>query len=283
MSNENFLSPNVLFAAEQITAEFQHLPQVIAVVLAGSQTNETADPASDLDFYVYVSEEITVKIRSAIAEKFADRFEINNQFWEPGDEWVDRNSGRGVDIMYRTPSWIEEQLARVLIHHQASVGYSTCFWFNVRQSLPLYDRDSWFEQLQQQANQPYPEQLIEAIVAKNYPILQRKLYSYTHQIELAIKRDDLVSVNHRTATLIASYFDIIFAVNRVPHPGEKRLLQPAKKLCSELPANVENAVNSLVCAVSPHSNLNILECVNRLVDGLDQLLIAKGFGMVVSN
>lgn len=56
--------------------------------------------------------------------------------------------------MYRTPNWIEEQLDKVLVKHQASVGYSTCFWWNVLNSQILYDRDGWYKQLQQKANQP---------------------------------------------------------------------------------------------------------------------------------
>ena len=42
--------------------------------------------------------------------------------------------------MYRTPDWIEERLERVLVRHEASVGYSTCFWHNVLHSTPLFDR-----------------------------------------------------------------------------------------------------------------------------------------------
>ncbi|MDF5730933.1 MAG: DUF4037 domain-containing protein [Rhizonema sp. PD38] len=278
MANENSVSNNVLGLAQQIAAEFENLPQVVAVVLAGSQTNQVADLGSDLDLYVYAREDIAVESRAAIAQKFAERVELNNQFWETGDEWVDTNSGRGVDIMYRTPEWTEDQINRVLVHHQATVGYSTCFWFNVRHSLPLCDRLGWFGQLQQQTNQPYPEPLVEAIIAKNYPILRHNLSSYIHQIELAIKRDDLISVNHRTSALLASYFDIIFAINKMPHPGEKRLLQLTQKFCSKLPESMESRVNNLVRAVDPRSSLNILECVNQLMDGLDQLLIAENFG-----
>ena len=39
----------------------------------------------------------------------------------------------------------------------------------------------------------------------------------------SIARDDLISVAHRVAVWIASYTDILFALNRRYYPGEKRL------------------------------------------------------------
>ena len=262
--------------AKTIAAKLSLLPQVVAVALSGSQTARS-DQLSDFDFYVYTRSEISIDIRTAIARQFATCIEINNQFWEPGDEWIDTSSGRGVDIMYRTPSWIEDQLDTVLVKHHASVGFSTCFWWNVVSSLPLYDRDGWFMQLQQKANQSYPEPLRQAIVAKNYPILRKNISSYLHQLNLAVIRYDCISINHRTAALLASYFDIIFAVNYVPHPGEKRLIEFSKQLCKKLPVDMEEHIHNLINAISVSSAYqNILDSANALIDGLDELLMAEG-------
>lgn len=263
--------------AKAIAAKFGALPQVVAVALAGSRRSGTSNEASDYDFYVYVQEDIPVEVREAIAQEFPERLEINNQFWEPGDEWIDANSGCGVDVMYRTPHWIEEQLDRVLVQHQASVGYSTCFWWNVLTSALLYDAKGWFKKLQEKANQPYPEPLKKAIIAKNYPILRRNISSYAHQLELAINRKDSVSIIHRTAALLASYFDIFFAVNSVPHPGEKRLVAQVKKLCSKIPTGMEEYIPSVNASMaSPSSNQSLLHNLNALLDGLDELLIVEG-------
>jgi predicted nucleotidyltransferase len=68
--------------AQTLGEYFGSLPQVVAVVLAGSRTTLVADESSDFDFYVYVEEEIPVDIREAIARQFSDRIEINNQFWK---------------------------------------------------------------------------------------------------------------------------------------------------------------------------------------------------------
>lgn len=259
--------------AKTIAAKFGALPQVVAVALAGSRTSGVFDDASDYDFCVYVQDDIPVEIRKAIAQEFAEYLEINNQFWEPGDEWIDTSSSCGVDVMYRTPQWIKEQLDRVLVRHQASVGYSTCFWWNVLTSAPLYDEEGWFKQLQEKANQPYPEALKKAIIAKNYPILRRNISSYTHQLQKAMTRDDSVSIIHRTAALLASYFDILFAVNSVPHPGEKRLVAQVKKLCSKIPNGMEEHINSINASMAlPSSSQSLLDNLNALLDGLDELL-----------
>jgi hypothetical protein len=267
--------------AKAIAEKFGILPQVVAVALAGSRTSGTSNEQSDYDFYVYVQEDIPRDIRKKIAQEFAEHIEIGNQFWEPGDEWIDTCSGCGVDVMYRTPQWIEEQLDRILVHHQASVGYSTCFWWNVLTSAPLYDDKDWFKQLQEKANQPYPEPLKKAIIAKNHPILRRNISSYTHQLELAIVRNDSVSLVHRTAALLASYFDIIFAINSVPHPGEKRLVEWVKRLCSKLPEGMEKQIQGITDSIQlPASRDTVMSCpylhhLNDLIDGLDQLLVAE--------
>ena len=59
--------------------------------------------------------------------------------------------------------------------------------------------------------------------------------SYYEQIEKALKRNDIVSVNHRISAFLASYFDIIFAKNKLLHPGEKRLIKYAQDNCKILP------------------------------------------------
>jgi predicted nucleotidyltransferase len=263
-----------LLLADAIAARYGRLPQVEAVALGGSLASGTADQGSDIDLYVYLREEVPVSVRASIATARAEYAEVDNRFWEPGDEWIDAETGIHVDVMFRTVEWIEEQLNRVLRRHEASVGYSTCFWHNVVSSRVLYDRGGWFQALQQEAKQPYPEELRRAIVAKNYPILWRSASSYKYQLERAVARGDLVSVNHRVAALLASYFDILFAVNRMPHPGEKRLVEIAVEQCEKLPAGMARQVSELIGAVS-RGDEGVVEKAKALVEGLDDLLSAE--------
>ena len=113
------------------------------------------------------------------------------------------------------------------------MGYSTCFWHTVLNSKTLFDRDGWFANLQMKCDQPFPEPLKRAIITKNHPVLRTVIPSYYAQIKKAVDRSDLISINHRVAALLASYFDVLFALNTVLHPGEKKLLRWASNLCTK--------------------------------------------------
>jgi hypothetical protein len=266
----NLPSPTHALAA-RLAAVYAALPAVEAVALAGSQTTGVADPGSDIDVYVYARAPLSLAERAAASAPALTGAEIGNAFWEPGDEWIDAETHVRVDVILRSPEWLEGQLDRVLRRHEASVGYSTCFWHNVRTSRALFDRSGWFARLQQAVEVPYPEPLRRAIVAKNHPLLRRTLSSYAHQIERAAEHDDPVSVNHRIAALLASYFDILFAVNRLTHPGEKRLLAIAEGQCPLRPPEMRAQVEGLLRAAGPDT----LAQIGPLVDGLDEVLRAE--------
>ena len=92
---------------------------------------------------------------------------------------------------------------------------------------------------------PYPEALRENILSQNLRLLHGTLPAYDGQIRKAAGRGDLVSVNHRTAAFLESYFDILFALNRQTHPGEKRLVQLCRRDCPVLPDRFEENLDRL--------------------------------------
>ena len=254
---------------------------MVAVALAGSGVTGAGDEQSDIDLYVYAGAPVDMVDRAVIAASFATRREVGNEFWEPGDEWIDAQTGRHVDVMYRTPAWIEEQLERVLVRHEASVGYSTCFWHNVLHSTPLFDRSGWYRDLQVTATCPYPQPLRRAIIARNHPILRQTLSSYLTQIERAVRRGDGVSIQHRVTALLASYFDILFAINELPHPGEKRLLQLAVTRCAKVPADMESQINAILETAARPPTLAVVGQIDALLDSLDDLLANEGLIPIV--
>ncbi len=273
MSETISISPRRV--AADIAAQYGALSQVEAVALGGSWASGTAEPGSDIDLYVYTTTEVPVEVRAELVHARATYAEVNNQFWEPGDEWVEAETGIHVDVMFRSTAWIKDQLDRLLQRHEASIGYSTCLWHNVASSKALYDRKGWFATLQRTAQQPYPEVLRRAIIAKNYPILRQTASSYRYQLKHAVARADWVSVNHRVAALLASYFDILFALNHALHPGEKRLIKLAQAQCERLPEGMRRHIAALVGAVG-QDPCPVIEKADILLDSLDDLLKAEG-------
>src|SRR5258708_36211758 len=124
--------------------------------------------------------------------------------------------------------------------------------------------------------QDSPDPLVKAIAANNYPVVRQIASSYLKQLEKAAYRADVVSLNHRTAALFASYFDILFAINRVPHPGEKRLVDLAEKHCPKRSAAMRAEINAVIEA-SACKRTEIGIEITRLIDSLDGLLKSEGF------
>ena len=122
------------------------------------------------------------------------------------------------------------------------------------------------------ANVTYPEPLRRAIITKNHPILRKIRSSYLHQIALAFDRDDLFSVQHRLTALLTSYFDVLFALNRLPHPGEKRMAAYVVAYCEQRPLDFERRLYALL-ADGQHPAL--LRHLDHLLDDLDALLAAE--------
>jgi predicted nucleotidyltransferase len=264
-------------AVSEIADCFALLPKVEAVALGGSRTTNRGDARSDVDLYVYSTARLPLDERREIARRFSTHPEIGNTAFEPGDEWVDDTTGLRVDVTYRTLEWIEAQLDAVLVEHRASVGYSTCFWWNVRTSAVLFDRTGWLAGLKRRADAPYPEPLRRAIVAKNHPLLRTAQSQFLYQVERAIERNDPVAVQHRTTALLASYFDVLFAVNCVPHPGEKRLLAWAEALCPRQPEGMADDILAIVRASTDRAGgAQLLRSAHRMLDRLDQVLRVEG-------
>jgi len=106
-------------------------------------------------------------------------------------------------------------------------------------------------------------------------VLRDVLPAWAGQLEKAARRGDLISVNHRLAGLLASYFDIVFAVNRRLHPGEKRLLDAAVRTCPRLPVAMADDVTEILRTAT--TDLAGLPArVGRLLDRLDALLADEG-------
>jgi hypothetical protein len=233
-------------ALDRAVAALASLPEVGAVMLGGSRASGTADAASDYDVYVYSEAPIGVSARRSVMAPCCGEMEWDNRYWETEDDGL-LADGTPVEFIYRSFGWIEDVLQGVVECCQAGIGYSTCVWANLLGSRILFDRNGRAAALQARYRVPYPPALQRAIVAKNLPLIARSGAAYLHQIEQALARGDSVSVQHRVAALLASYFDILFAAHGRPHPGEKRLLAHLAAL-PDVPPDARSDLEALLRA-----------------------------------
>ena len=128
--------------------------------------------------------------------------------------------------------------------------------------------------MQRRLRNGYPQQLARAVVQRNLPVLGAIISSYEQQIQAAFLRQDLVSLNHRVAAWLSSYFDILFAANRQFHPGEKRLLVHLEQLPSAPESVIEDV--GTICAVAGSLERCVADYLFLVRRRLEEWLEGKG-------
>ena len=248
--------------------KYKNFPEVKAIALGGSGVNNTSDNLSDIDVYIFVEKDIAVKNREKLVKQYSSKYEVGGEYFGSGDEFFVDKLNIQLDVMYWNVNWFESIVENTWFKYYPSNGYTTAFLFTLNNFQIIYDKDNWLKTIQDSIQTKYPNELKQNIIKRNMMLLKDKPFaSYYEQIEKAINRNDIVSINHRISAFMASYFDIIFAVNELLHPGEKRLVKYAKDNCQILPDNFEENINKLL--VQPNSEtLNILD---DMVESLRQV------------
>ncbi len=251
-----------------IISALKEYDEVDAIALGGSRSTGVCDEKSDYDIYVYCKGELTNEMKSNAITPHCIEAEIGNHYWELEDNCILKN-GIAIDIIYRKTEMFADYLKMVVDEGNSFNGYTTCFWHNILNSKVLFDKSGEFTEMQKECTVPYPEKLRKNIIEKNRNLLSGKLPSYDKQIAKASKRGDIVSVHHRTTEFLASYFDIIFALNRLTHPGEKKLVRICKNTCKILPERFEENITALLESIP---NGKTTEIVSDMIAKLDEVI-----------
>ena len=252
-----------------ILNKFIEIPEVQAIAIGGSNTAKTSDNISDIDIYVFSKNGVSLNKREEIIKKVSSKYEIGEEYFGSGDEFLYDKENIVMDMMYWDMNWFKNIVENVWIKHYPSNGYTTCFLYTLKNFKIIYDPNNWLTNLQTKIKTEYPQELQNNIIKRNMMLMKSKPFaSYYEQIEKGIKRNDINSVNHRISAFIASYFDVIFALNKLLHPGEKRLVQYCKNNCSILPENFEENLNNLFNA----SNQNVLNILDEIIKSLKDVL-----------
>ena len=232
---------------DSILEKYAKLDEVEAVALGGSSAAKTSDKSSDIDIYIFVRNDISLEVRERLVKDISSKYEVGGEYFGPGDEYYVDDLECQLDIMYWNVNWFEDVVNNVWFKHYPSNGYTTCFLYTLNNFNIFYDKTGWLKSLQEKINTPYPKELKQNIIERNVKLMKEKPFaSYYEQIQNAVQRNDIVSVNHRIAAFLASYFDVIFALNEMLHPGEKRLINYVKTNCKIVPEKFEDNINKLL-------------------------------------
>jgi len=249
--------------------DFCSIDGIQALVLGGSRTTERMDEKSDYDFYVYSENGIDREIRSKVLSKYCKYIEIGNSYWELEDNGQ-LKCGIYFDLIYRNLQQFTKIVADVVENCNANNGFTTCLWYNVLNSKIIYDKNDVFRKIKERFSIPYPQKLKENIIKRNMALLSDSVVSYDKQIIKSIYRKDLINLNNRVSAFLASYFDVIFAINELPNPGEKRIMEICLNKCNVLPNGFEKDVNSLIQNMNNESKT--LETINGIISELKKIL-----------
>lgn len=266
------LQENKIDSLKELLASYTSLEDTVAVAIGGSSASASRDSSSDIDIYVFLKKDLPAAVRkNDIVAPRSDRYEVGGDYFGPGDEFTLRGSELECDVMYWTTGWFEDLIKGVWLKHQGWNGYTTAFLYTLHNFIIVYDTDGWLDSLRTMSNAEYPDELRNNIISRNLMLMRDKPFSsYLEQIKKAAGRNDTVSVNHRIAAFLASYFDVLFAINRVFHPGEKKQVAFALKNCRLLPMHFKEDFDELFKpGISFEEQINLL---NRMFDELKDIL-----------
>lgn len=253
---------------DMLINDFRELKEVDALTIGGSKATGRSDDRSDYDLYIYINQGIDEEIRRKILEKYCSYMEISNHYWELEDNCTLKN-GIDIDIIYRDLEQFKGEIKRVVDDCISHNGYTTCMWHNLVTAKIMFDKTGELNSFKSSYQRSYPQKLKENIIRQNMNLLSGVLPSYDLQIKKAIERKDFVSINHRVTEFLASYFDIIFALNEMTHPGEKRQMSICLDECKTLPLNFKKNLVRLFSYMFDGEVLN--EIVKDMVSELQKL------------
>ena len=253
---------------KELIEDLKSLEEVELIMLGGSKALNKEDALSDYDVYVYYSDYIEVEARREILKKYFKYVEVSNKFFEEEDDGILIN-GKEVELIYRDLNFLEDNFINTFEKFKSSFGYSTCMVHNILTSKVLYDKNDIIKGYREKYNF-YPKELKESIVLNNIKLLDNQMPSLSYQIIKAIKRGDIISINHRITEYLAIYFDILFSLNEEFHPGEKRLLPWIEKFKIK-PENSKELITKLLNAQNL-SKEDGIKTVKELSNGMNDLV-----------
>jgi hypothetical protein len=221
-------------AAQQVVTLITSLPGIVGVSLGGSAAAGLADDTSDLDLHVYWRGDLAPPAeRAARLAQFADAgsVEVNILTW--GLEDHARVGGRLIELIYVHLDDLRAEIDRAYSEGLITEGYTTARLYYLAGGRLLHDTAGKLTGLRDRLLAEYPEST-RKLLLQHQPELLRYFLWHLRQAQ---QRGDLLFVQHRRYALQSMFYNLLFALNRRYHPGEKRLLIHGER-CARRPAQL---------------------------------------------
>jgi hypothetical protein len=251
---------------DDIIAAVADLPGFAAISLGGSAALGLADENSDLDMHVYWRAPLAAPAERAarlVQVAAADRVEVDILDW--GREDHVHVGGRLVELVYVPLDELCAEVEQAYGEGLISEGYTTARLFYVANGQPLHDPSGELCAMRERLLGEYPEPT-RRLLLRYHPALLRV---YLGHLRLAQSRGDLLAVQHRRYTVQMVFFNLLFALNRRYHPGEKRLVIHGER-CPLRPADLAARWSLAACLAA--DDLQLAQVLGSLIDDLITLI-----------
>lgn len=213
-----------------VAAAAARMPGVLAVSLGGSRATGHADAASDSDLYCWTGSdpargvalgapgEPTQDQRRAAFTPLADDGALrHDDAWGPCDHLL--VEGHQFEVMYFDLDAILADHARASAEGARDEAFFGALMHTVARSVPLVDDAGLLADAKVRLTE-YPEATRTRLIRE----LPNVMDEYLRQLTDAQRRGDWPMLLHKRASAQAVHANLLFALNRTYHPGEKRLL-----------------------------------------------------------
>ncbi len=212
--------------AQLVAEAMVGLRGIIGITLGGSVASGLADDSSDIDLHAYWRASL------ASSEEREDRLyhvadegsmNIGVTYWGLEDHL--NIGGRPVELVYVNLDELRSDIERAYDEGLNGEGFVTAQFYYLDTGHVLYDPAGELGMLQERLRASYPEPTRQLLLHDNPFLFQ----TYMEHLRKAQQRGDLLFVQHRRYTMQMVFFNLLFALNRRYHPGEKRLLIHGKR------------------------------------------------------
>ncbi len=212
--------------AAQSVGVLSVMPGIVAVSLGGSVAVGLADDASELDLHVYWAAPLpSAETRAARLRAIADPDSVRAGLTSWGLEDQFSVGSRPVELIYRCWDDVRDEVERAYDPGLPGQGFTTAVLYSVARGRPLHDPTGDLTTARERLVREFPEATRTAILQREIPLLGFHL----SQLRKAQVRDDIVYAQHVRCKVQVLFFDVLFALNRLYHPGEKRSLEHARR------------------------------------------------------